>query len=254
MTYLKYKNQNLFYQTTKPHKNEQTILLLPGNTVSSVSYERDIQKLQQGLQVISFDYLGTGKSGRYSENEFPGADYWIEAASQAAFLINSLELAPCLVLGTSGGAVAALLLAAGYPELVKAVIADSCVDFPPPEALQQEVRARMEMNPFQRTFWEANHGPDWQEVIKMENCTLRDLAARGGHFFGGQLSKITCPVLLTASKEDNSLPDVVNAQSRMQKTIPNCRVSLHEQGGHPLIWSQPEAFYKEFEGFLAEIL
>ena len=253
MTYLKYKNKNLFYQTTKLRKDEQTILLLPGNTASSVSYERDIQKLEQGLQVISFDYLGTGKSGRFSENEFPGADYWEAAASQAAFLISSLDLAPCLVLGTSGGAVAALLLAAGYPELVRAVIADSCVDFYPPEALLLEIQARMEMNPFQRAFWETNQGPDWQEVIKMENHTLRDLASKGGHFFSGQLATITCLVLLTASREDKSLPDVVNAQTRMQKAIPDCRVSLHDQGGHPLIWSQPEAFYKVLENFLAEI-
>ena len=254
MSYLTYKNRKLFYRSTNPCKNGQAILLLPGNTATSTSYEGDIQKLQSDLQVISFDYLGTGKSDRYQNYEVPGADYWEEAASQAAFLIRCLKLAPCLILGTSGGAVSALLLAARYPKLVKAVIADSCVDYLPPQAVQQEIQGRLEMNSFQKAFWEANQGPDWQEVIKMENQALQDLAARGGHFFSGQLEKVTCPVLLTASKEDNSLPDVVNAQARMRKAMPNCQTYLHDQGWHPLIWSQPGAFYKALESFLAEVL
>ena len=160
----------------------------------------------------------------------------------------------CVAVGTSGGAVVALLMAILSPQRVRAVIADSCVERWSPEQLQAAVAERARRTPEQVAFWQHAHGNDWQQVVNADTRLLRQLAQRGGDWFNGRLGEIHCPVLFTASLRDETLPDVERQVCAMAKQIPNCRIFFVNQGGHPLMWSQPEDIRRAADCFLGPLM
>ena len=133
-------------------------------------------------------------------------DWWQQAARDARTLIEQLGERRAVLVGTSGGAVAALWGAILCPELVRAVIADSLTERMPPEALRREVRARMQKTPEQVGFWRlrtAQIGRRWLRPTTAFSWRLpigRRLVRRA-------VKAITCPVLLSASLADDLLPD-----------------------------------------------
>jgi len=89
-------------------------------------------------------------------------------------------------MGTSGGAVTALLMAALHPGCVRAVIADSFEERFPEELVQTHlIENRAQRTPGQVAFWEAAHGADWEQVVGADTEMLARLARRGGECFGG---------------------------------------------------------------------
>ena len=71
------------------------------------------------------------------------------ARTSAAALIDHLGYPSCLAVGTSGGAIVALLMAILYPQKVQAVIADSTVEHFPAPTLSREVQQRSQETPDQ---------------------------------------------------------------------------------------------------------
>lgn len=61
-------------------------------------------------------------------------------------------------------------------------------------------------------------------------------------------------MLFTASLCDETLPDVERQVCAMAKQIPNCRIFFVNQGGHPLMWSQPEDFRHAADCFLGPLM
>ena len=102
------------------------LLILPGNTASSACHDGELDYFGQYYHTVSFDFRGTGKSQRLLS--WP-EEWWDKCADDAAALISHLGEQKCIVMGTSGGANIALLLAIKYPEHVSRVIADSCAEF-----------------------------------------------------------------------------------------------------------------------------
>ena len=82
--------------------------------------------------------------------------------------MDHLSVAQGIVMGTSGSAVAALLMAQHAPHRVRAVIADSCVMRQPPEVLRAEVAGRRRRRPEAVAFWRHAHGDDWEQVVEAE--------------------------------------------------------------------------------------
>jgi pimeloyl-ACP methyl ester carboxylesterase len=244
MPNFKYKDLDLFYREVGEGK---LLLILPGNTATSVCHCGDLKYFGSIYRAVSMDFPGTGKSSRLDEWT---ADWWEQNAEAAAELIFHLGASDCCVIGTSGGANTALLLAVKYPDLVSGVIADSCVERYSPEQLLQEVADRARRTEDQVAFWSYANGPDWEEVLEADNQLLLKLADRGGEIYHGRLSEITCPVLLTGSLVDSSLPDLGQQYLSMAGKIPECSLFLHNHGDHPLIWTAPEAFRAAASRFL----
>lgn len=237
MPCFEWQGQRLFY---RERGEGDLLLVLPGNTASSACHEGELAHWSDRYYVVSLDFLGTGGSDRVSV----WADDWYDrGAHQAAALAEHLEYATCIVMGTSGGAVVALLMAALYPERVRAVIADSFGERFPRELVQTNlIEGRAQRTPGQVSFWEAAHGPDWEQVVDADTEMLVRLARRGGNWFGDRLGQVRCPVLLTASREDELVPDAARQMVAVAAQIDDCRVYLHNQGGHPLMWSRPQDF------------
>lgn len=237
MPHFEWKGRQLFY---RERGEGDLLLVLPGNTASSACHAGELAYWAGRYHVVSLDFLGTGRSDRVPV----WADDWYDqGAHQAAALVQHLERSSCILIGTSGGAVVALLMAALYPSLVRAVIADSFEERFPKELVQTNLIAnRARRTPGQVAFWEAAHGADWEQVVDADTQMLVRLAERGGDWFGERLGRIRCPVLLTATREDELVPDAGWQALAVAAQVADCRVFVNSTGGHPLMWSRSQDF------------
>lgn len=247
MPHFEWKGQRLFY---RERGKGELLLVLPGNTASSACHEGELAYWVDRYHVVALDFLGTGRSDRVSV----WADDWYDqGAHQAAALVQHLACSTCTVMGTSGGAVVALLTAALYPSCVRAVIADSFAERFLPKLVQTNlIENRAQRAPGQVAFWKAAHGADWEQVVDADTDMLVRLAQRGGDWFGGRLGQIRCPVLLTASREDELVPDAARQTCAVAAQIADCRFFVNNAGGHPLMWSRPQAFRAISDCFMNE--
>ncbi|PID56178.1 hypothetical protein CSB45_12425 [candidate division KSB3 bacterium] len=229
------------------------LLLLPGNTASSACYDGELNYFSSYFRTVSLDFWGTGQSDRI-EGAWP-EDWWEIGAQDAAALIKHLGEKNALVLGTSGGAITALLMAMLFPQHVQAVVADSCIQRYPAALLRMVVAERRQRSEKQIAFWKIAHGSDWERVIEADSECLQRLSMQGDlDWTQGRLRNIRCPVLLTASLLDRSLPDVGRKICGMAEQIPESRVLLINGGDHPLMWSRREDFFHVCIYFLKEAL
>jgi valacyclovir hydrolase len=228
------------------------LLILPGQTSSSAHHSGELAFFAQHYRAVAPDFWGTGQSDRLER--WPD-NWWEQAAHDMADLLGHMEQDRCIAIGTSGGGIVALLLAILYPERVSAVVADSCVDYHPPEVLRRAVDERRQHSPDQIGFWQHAHGSDWTQVVQADDDLLLRVADRGGRNpLYGRLDQVRCPVLLTASLHDPLLPHAGQQIAAMAQEIPDCRVFLSNQGDHPLMWSRPGDFRRIVRCFLQEIL
>ncbi|HBY07772.1 MAG TPA: hypothetical protein DEH22_08320 [Chloroflexi bacterium] len=248
MPYFEWKQHQLFY---REKGNGLLLVVLPGNTASSAHLQGELDYFGDRFHVAALDFLGTGQSERVAV----WADqWWLQGAQQIVALIEHLGYGQAILMGASGGAVAALLAAIHSPARVKAIIADSFVEQVPPD----EFRARVLADRAQRThgqiaFWQAGHGDDWEQVIAADNAMIVRFADQGANWFQGKLDQTQCPVLLTASLRDPLISEVVPQFAGMVEKIPDCRLYLHHHGDHPLMWSESRVFRSMSDLFLQSL-
>jgi pimeloyl-ACP methyl ester carboxylesterase len=225
-------------------------LILPGNTASSACHLGELAYYGGRYTAVSLDYLGTGRSDRVA---VWADDWWRSGARQVRALLDHLGIETCIVTGTSGGAIVALWTAILNPDRVRAVVADSCVPTFTRQMLDTTlIPDRAQRTPDQVAFWRGAHGEDWEQVVEADTDLIRRFVERGGDWFGDHLLAIQCPVLLTASKRDAVLSQVARQNCHMAEQIPDSRLYLHNEGGHPLMWSQPEVFRAVTDLFLMQ--
>ena len=94
MAYFTYQSKKIFYRETG---NGEPLMLLHGNTASSVMFEMLLPLYQDNFKVILMDFLGNGKSDRL--DEFP-ADVWMNQAKQVIGLIEYLKYQKVNLAGT----------------------------------------------------------------------------------------------------------------------------------------------------------
>lgn len=225
-------------------------VLLPGNTASSAHYVNELTRLQGRCHAVSLDLRGTGQSDRLDAF---GADWQTLSAGDTAALVDHLGAEQAVLIGTSGGAMIALLCAAHYPDRVSAVIADSFVPRWPPELLNARADERRAVDEGAAGFWIYGHGEDWRQVVDADTRWMEQQAAAGGLDLTAVLEQVRCPVLLTGSLTDSLLPDGAAQLLAAVQTLPHGELYLCGQGDHPLIWTAPDYFWPVSEAFLARV-
>jgi pimeloyl-ACP methyl ester carboxylesterase len=244
-----YKENRIFY---RQQGQGSLMVICPGNTASSICHQADMEYFTQDFTVAVIDYLGTGQSDRLPNF---GEDWFESCADQVAALIEHLGLGPAILLGTSGGAVVAMQAAARHPDSVRAVIADSFTPVFTEEMLHNNViEERALRSEGQVGFWRFAQGEDWEAVVAADTAMLTKLTARGGDWLGDSLSRVTCPVFLTASLEDRTLVHPETYVNEMLARLQHGRAYINQHGGHPLMWSDPDSFRKAVKGFLNSFL
>jgi pimeloyl-ACP methyl ester carboxylesterase len=119
MPHFSWKDRSIFY---REQGDGLLLVVLPGNTASSRCHQGELDYFCDRFRVAALDFLGSGESERLP---VWAGDWWAKCAAQTAALVEHLGYENCILMGTSGGAVAALRAALQFPERVRAVIADS---------------------------------------------------------------------------------------------------------------------------------
>jgi pimeloyl-ACP methyl ester carboxylesterase len=227
------------------------LFILPGNTASSILHQSELDYYGRQNHAVSVDFWGTGQSERLAD--WP-QDWWAQGARDAALLLDHLGQQQAVWMGTSGGAVVALLAAIHHPQRVRAVVADSTSEFIPADLLSAMLADRDQHTSGQVSFWETAHGEDWQAVVDADTRLFRAMRGTGVDWFSGRLGEIRCPVLFTASLSDSLLPHIGVQVANMTAQVPGAQAFLYNGGDHPLMWSAPEPFRAAADSFLLQVL
>jgi pimeloyl-ACP methyl ester carboxylesterase len=227
----------------------EPLVLLHGNTGSSRMLEAELEYYSRSFQVLAVDLIGHGSSSRLEE--LPD-DFWRANASVVLALCGALNFHFMHLMGTSGGAIVALDMAIEAPDTVRSVVADSfpgtSLSLSGAESIALQ-RGAAKSGPA-RGFWAAMQGEDWESVVDADTQMLLRFARTGGTFFGNRLPGVQCPVLLTASLEDEIIHDVREVLRTMARQIPSAETELFESGGHPAMLSNAERFRARAMRFL----
>lgn len=230
----------------------ELLIFLPGNTASSIVYQPQIDFFSKKYLAVSVDYLGTGKSDRILDiNE----NWWKFSARQVNALIEHLGYKKAIIVGSSGGSVVAMFLAADFPEKVNCLVLDSfSVNFTDKMLKNNVIRERSNPSDTQKQFWSYCHGNDWEGIIKQDTENIKRMVDNGGHWLEDTPQRVKCPVILLGSKEDCFIPDIEQDFKLLTKQIQNCRFVLSEKGNHPLIWTDTSFFNTEVLNFLDSLV
>ncbi len=239
MSYFTYQSKQIFYReigTGKP------VLMLHGNTASSVMFELLLPLYQKNFKVILMDFLGNGQSDRLKK--FP-SDVWISQSKQVIGLIEHLNYKNVNLIGTSGGAWTAVNAAMERPDLIESVVADSfdgrtLADDFAENLLAERAFAKKDKNA--RQFYEWCQGKDWEQVVDADTKALVECAQKKMPLFQKPLERLSVPVLFMGSMEDTMVrKDLAEEYEQMRQRVPNGYVHLFPKGGHPAIMTNAKA-------------
>ncbi|MBT1247865.1 MULTISPECIES: alpha/beta hydrolase [unclassified Thermosipho (in: thermotogales)] len=165
MGYINYNGYDLYYEVIG---NGKPLLMIHGNTASSIMLKEEALYYSKYYKVILIDMIGHGKSKMLKV--FP-EDYWLENVKVLSELYSRLKLNKISILGVSGGAILALNFAIYKPQIVDKVIADSFIGekITLQEALKIEDEREIAKRNGVNQFWELMHGEDWEMVVDADS-------------------------------------------------------------------------------------
>lgn len=248
MTYFIYQSKRIFYKEIGVGK---PLIMLHGDTASSVMFEFLLPLYQENFRVVLIDFLGNGKSDRIEK--FP-ENLWITQAEQVIALIEYLRIQKANLIGTSGGAWVAINTALKRPDLIDRVVADSFdgrtlhKNFA--ENLLQE-REFAKHDDQAKQFYEWCQGEDWETVVDLNTQALTKCAVNQIPLFCRPLETLSTPILFTGSLEDDMCrKNMVEEYTEMNRLVQNGTVHIFKTGGHPAIMTNAELFSKVVTEYL----
>lgn len=248
MSYFNYNGKHIFYSEIG---NGAPCVFLHGNTASSKMFEFILPLYTNDVRAILIDFLGNGKSERVLK--FPD-ELWIDQGHQIVELCKKLNCGKINLVGTSGGAYAAINAALEMPELFNKVVADSFDGNILPEGfanaiIQERQSAKKEEQA--RGFYEWCQGKDWEFVVDLDTEVLVNYERNHTRLFRSSIETIQVPLLITISKEDEMLANDMDAECRhLHDLNPNISYKIYETGSHPLIVSRAEEIAQLIKDFL----
>ena len=246
MPYFEFDNHQIFYDTKG---NGEDLLLLHGNIASSVMLESEINYFSKRYRVTYFDYPGLGKSARL---EKLSDDFWKYNAKCALELINFLKIKSTKVIGTSGGAKVAINLGLISPNLIDKMIADSFfgeyITKEEADRLRQ-MRLKGKTQLLHKAFWQKMHGDDWEHLVDLDIDLMINTGYKGINPIEGDYSVIDFPVMITASTEDELIPNIEERMIPIIEKIRYCEFKLYDKGKHPLMITRKKLFRTIAEEF-----
>jgi pimeloyl-ACP methyl ester carboxylesterase len=215
--------------------------------------------LSASHRVVAPDARGHGRSERR-----PGDVSRTAFVDDLAHWIDLLGLAPAVVIGQSLGAHTAFLLAARWPELVRAlVVAEATPDRDPdaPGSVQDWLRSwpvpfagrEDALAFFGDTVWgrawadglEHRHGGLWPAFdVDVMVAALAEAAERS---YWGEWRRVACPTLVVHAGGGDIPGDLVE---RMVAEAPHATSAVVPDSGHDLHLEQPDRWREVIEAFL----
>lgn len=254
MAYFKYESHNIYF---KEIGMGTPLLMLHGNTASSVMFSGIAEKYSENFKVILIDFLGHGKSDRLAD--FP-ADLWFDEAQQVIAFLKAKEYRNVNVIGCSGGALVAINVALEAPELLSKVIADSFEGETPLKEFTANIVAERELskhNKNAKMFYQYMQGHDWEKVVDNDTLAIVRHEKEIGKFFHKDLSSFKPDILMTGSKQDEFVGSISPTYfeknyGEMLLKIGHGTMHLFETGGHPAMMSNQDEFVSISKDFFAK--
>lgn len=238
MAFFKYCDKSIYY---KEYGNGDPLVFLHGNTASSKMFELLMPLYAEKFRCILIDFLGNGKSDRVEKFS---SDMWYDEALQTIALVEHLQCKKANLIGTSGGAWAAVNAALERPDLFYTVIADSFDGRTLNDKFSDNLLSERETakaNLQSRKFYEWCQGTDWETVVNLDTEALLKCAEEKRPLFHKSLEEMKVPVLLMGSKEDEMCRENLEQEYKeMMNLIPNAVIKIFEHGGHPAIATNAE--------------
>ena len=251
MSYFNYNSHNIYFEE---EGTGTPLLLLHGNTASSAMFYEIAPEYAKTYKVILIYFLGCGKSDRVDVWE---EDLWYDEAMQVISFLEEKNYRNVDIIGTSGGALAALNVALERPDLVHKVIADSFEGEQANPGISETLRIGREASKQDagaRMFYEMMNGPDWEAVVDADTQAVITHANHIVQFFHKPLSELKPDVLFTGSKEDSMFPKdffETTFHAMLQK-IGHGKTYLFEHGSHPAMLSNKEEFLEISRRYFTE--
>ena len=241
MSYFSYGSHQIYYER---HGTGKPLILLHGNTASCRMFDPILPLLAEKYRVITMDFLGCGRSDHLSA--WP-SDLWYEWAKQVRALCGHLGLREVYLVGTSGGALAAINATLEFPQLVRAVAADSFAGISADPAAIKDIQAgRTQAKQIEgfRSYLQSIHGEDWEQVFDADTDAVVRHAKEIGAYFHKSLSELQAPLLLTGSEEDEMFPPEHYQRLFREICQETNRAKKHvfPHGGHPAMMSNMEEY------------
>ena len=238
MAYFEYQGKSIYYQE---HGQGEPLIFLHGNTASSKMSELLMPLYADAFRCILIDFLGNGQSDRL---ERFSPDMWYDEALQTIALAEHLQCGKVSLVGTSGGAWAAVNAALERPDLFRAVVADSFDGRTlnphfSAHLLHERKAAKEDLQ--SRQFYEWCQGADWEKVVDLDTEALLKCAEEKRPLFHRPLAELKTPILFTGSLEDQSCRDDIEEEYKaMASMVSQGSVYLFPRGGHPSLFSNAE--------------
>ena len=103
-----------------------------------------------------------------------------------------------------------------------------------------------------RQFYQWCQGKDWEKIVDLDTEALLQCAREKRPLFHKSLKDLKVPALLVGSKEDEMCrPDLENEYKQMSTVIPDAKIHIFNQGGHPAILTNAEEFSQLIQRFLS---
>jgi N-formylmaleamate deformylase len=250
-----------FYRTARRGDNSKPpLVIVTGVTDSGIGYSQVARALKSDYDIIMYDKRGHGLSEKVETG------YTFEQhAADLVDLITSLELERPGVLAHSGGAAAAMIAAAGYPDLMSSLILyDPCwgSGWGGWETTAKEMREWF--NQIKSLTWEElrierhNENPTWtEEELSYQADSMVNVSPHVVQIFDQSeppwrdaLPKINCPILLLTGDPENGLIASQDVQA-MSALWQDGRVIQIEGAGHMVHYDRYEPFIEAVQTFLA---
>lgn len=250
MSYFIYDSKKIYYTETG---KGMPVLFLHGNTASSNMFEPLLPLYTEYFRVIRMDFLGNGRSDRL--DRFP-ADLWIQQGKQVIALLKHLSYGKVHLIGTSGGAWAAVNAALDSPKLIGKVVADSFDGRTLHTGFARELkkeRTEAKQNAEAAQFYEWCQGEDWEKVVDLDTDCLLRCAKEKLPLFHKPLSSLGVPIMFMGSREDEMVrKDIYAEYEQMAKEVKQSRIILFDKGFHPAIASNAVEAAEQIRRFFSE--
>lgn len=247
----KSKENRLSYNITSAENSLNNLLLIHDNGQSSKIFESELRFYSSYFNTVTVDLTGHGKSPKGNDTY---DNFWVMNAAAAIAVCEKLKMNKVSIIGTGGGGVVALNMALLKPGLVKGIIAESLPGTDPDENYISGLisyREQIYGSEMKQKYQNIN-GSKWEKILSEDTEMQIDFAERGGTFYHGDLSSISCPVLLTGCPGYDLIPDIEERLRHTAGCIRKSQVHMFSTGKYPLFLSRNDEFRTVSLNFLMD--
>ena len=235
MPYLTTPHTRMYYDILEPDFTNQDFYPTPvllihgfGGTPES-DFKGQLPSLRQHFRVLAPHLHGYGRSTQRTHYE---TSFYRDDAADLVALLDALHTEQVLVLGFSDGGIVGLLLAALYPERVKALAVMGAQHRITPEnvaGIRHWLLERPLDEEWQRELAELHGEPYWRSLPRMYVEGQEALVEAGGVLITDEeLSAILCPALIMHGKKDRIVP--ADYARTIASLLPHAELLLFDAG------------------------